>query len=287
MPEVDLGNVMGPQGLPGSPGADGQDGRQGDQGEPGKDASINGVNALQIDVGTGLNASMNGNTYSISMEDETYQAAQRAAAGGALDQAIEQKAPAGFGLGENYTTGPFMPQITADTIDTTLTNGWYFANGVDIAGNNQAVVRVDSTGRTITQTAYIALKDYVLKRCLPNTLGTDPANKFSPWEWVNPPIQPGVEYRTTERYLEKPVYVKLVDCGAGPNATEKRIAHNAANAIVIDFGGVMQYGSGGLSIPWIRASTLSVSSSEIVIATTANYSAYTAKVWIKYYKTTD
>ena len=122
-------------------------------------------------------------------------------------------APAGFGLGENYTTGPFMTQITADTIDTTLTNGWYFANGVDIAGNSQAVVRVDSTGRTITQTAYIGLKDYVLKRCLPNTLGTDPANKFSPWEWVNPPMQLGVEYRTTERYLGKPVYVKLVYCG--------------------------------------------------------------------------
>lgn len=32
-------------------------------------------------------------------------------------------------------------------------------------------------------------------------------------EWVNPPLALGVEYRTTERYLGKPVYVKVVDCG--------------------------------------------------------------------------
>ena len=107
MPEVDLGNVMGPQGLPGSPGADGQDGRQGDQGEPGKDASINGVNALQIDVGAGLNASMNGNTYSISMEDETHQAAQRAAAGGALDQQLQRK------------------------VNPNLLDNWYFIDPID------------------------------------------------------------------------------------------------------------------------------------------------------------
>ena len=29
-------------------------------------------------------------------------------------------------------------------------------------------------------------------------------------EWVNPPMQPGTEYRTTERYLGKPVYKKLI-----------------------------------------------------------------------------
>ena len=30
------------------------------------------------------------------------------------------------------------------------------------------------------------------------------------WEWFNPPMELGVEYRTTERYLGKPVYVKTV-----------------------------------------------------------------------------
>ncbi len=36
---------------------------------------------------------------------------------------------------------------------------------------------------------------------------------WGPWEWINPPMDLGTEYRTTERYLGKPVYVKLVDCG--------------------------------------------------------------------------
>lgn len=33
-------------------------------------------------------------------------------------------------------------------------------------------------------------------------------------EWVNPPMALGVEYRTTERYNGKPVYCKLMNCGA-------------------------------------------------------------------------
>jgi hypothetical protein len=37
------------------------------------------------------------------------------------------------------------------------------------------------------------------------------------WEWFNPPMSVGVEYRTTERWNDKPVYTKLVDCGAVTN----------------------------------------------------------------------
>lgn len=43
-------------------------------------------------------------------------------------------------------------------------------------------------------------------------------------EWINPPLELGVEYRTTERYFGKPVYVKLVDFGALPNNTSKGVA---------------------------------------------------------------
>lgn len=35
------------------------------------------------------------------------------------------------------------------------------------------------------------------------------------WEWENPPMYLGEEYRTTERYNGKPVYTMLVHCGAG------------------------------------------------------------------------
>ena len=52
---------------------------------------------------------------------------------------------------------------------------------------------------------------------------------WRPWEWVNPPMQLGVEYRTTERYLGKPVYVKCFDFGPLPNATMKTSPHGIAN----------------------------------------------------------
>ena len=37
-------------------------------------------------------------------------------------------------------------------------------------------------------------------------------------EWFNPPMLLGDEYRTTERYQGKPVYVSLIDCGNMPSA---------------------------------------------------------------------
>lgn len=49
------------------------------------------------------------------------------------------------------------------------------------------------------------------------------AGVFGPWEWLNPPMTVGVEYRTTERYNGKPVYTKLVDCGYAPVNTYKNI----------------------------------------------------------------
>lgn len=106
-------------------------------------------------------------------------------------------------------------------------------------------------------------------------------------EWVNPPMLLGIEYRTTERYHGKPVYVKLVNFGAGANNAEKSVEHGASNAIVIDYGGYATNGNGALSVPWMSHSTLSVGSTVIIMTADANYSGYSVYVWIKYYKTTD
>ena len=35
-------------------------------------------------------------------------------------------------------------------------------------------------------------------------------------EWLNPPLVVGTEYRTTERFLGRPVYVKAIDLGSLP-----------------------------------------------------------------------
>lgn len=49
------------------------------------------------------------------------------------------------------------------------------------------------------------------------SLYTSSGVSWQPWGCVNPLMQLGVEYRTTERYLGKPVYVKVVDCGNVPS----------------------------------------------------------------------
>lgn len=58
---------QGPKGDPGNQGAPGPTGPQGEKGSPGKDATINGVNALTIETGDGLEAEMSGGVYRLKM----------------------------------------------------------------------------------------------------------------------------------------------------------------------------------------------------------------------------
>lgn len=50
-------------------------------------------------------------------------------------------------------------------------------------------------------------------------------------EWTNPPLAQGVEYRTTERYFGKPVYIKTVNLGMLPNALIKTVAHGISDVL--------------------------------------------------------
>lgn len=62
-------------------------------------------------------------------------------------------------------------------------------------------------------------------------------NGWQPWEWENPPMALGVEYRTTERWNGKAVYTKLINFGALPNATIKmvNIGLDASQIFNLDF----------------------------------------------------
>jgi len=78
-------------------------------------------------------------------------------------------------------------------------------------------MRVDAYGSdAVTQTAYFAYSGYIKQRkCIGGTWGE--------WEWVNPRMLLGVEYRTTEMWNGRPVYTELISLGALPNATTKII----------------------------------------------------------------
>lgn len=115
-------------------------------------------------------------------------------------------------------------------------------------------------------------------------------------EWLNPPMELGVEYKTTERYMGKPVYVKVVDFGALPNATYKPVAHNSSNIdyMVEVFAQAKKTTfPGGINIPMAngfggeRADIVS-NNTHIYITTASDMTAFDiCHVTLKYTKTTD
>ena len=123
---------------------------------------------------------------------------------------------------------------------------------------------------------------------------------WGPWEFDNPSMLLGVEYRTTERYLGKPVYVKAVDCGAiasgtksissGSTNIDKSIsAIGTANQNNSSYNFCFPYwhnnGSNGLS-QGINAS-LRVDGIIDLTSVSDLSELFTATVTIKYTKTTD
>lgn len=114
---------------------------------------------------------------------------------------------------------------------------------------------------------------------------------WRPVEWSNPPMELGVEYRTTERYLGKPVYYKIVDCGK--IADNKQVEHGIVNMRdCISFQGLR----GGMPMPSISNNNLSdpwsfyvadVSRTKITLTCGTSAVGGNCHVMLKYTKTTD
>lgn len=125
-----------------------------------------------------------------------------------IEQGIANSAPGGFGLG---TTG----QAVTD-FDTVHLNGWYYgAPGTAHAPDNEngwsvRVTNIGNSNEICIQDAYTTVNTNKYLHCR-RLVYINTATQNNPWEWVNPPMELGVEYRTTERYLGKPVYTKLLD----------------------------------------------------------------------------
>lgn len=103
-------------------------------------------------------------------------------------------------------------------------------------------------------------------------------------EYFNPPLDVGEEYRTTERFLGKPVYTKLVDCGEASNG--KTINHNVPSGCsIIRFAGTL--GSMPLPINWDSTynAHVSVTTDQIKITLgTNNYAGRQVYVQLWYTK---
>ena len=111
---------------------------------------------------------------------------------------------------------------------------------------------------------------------------------WQPVEFVNPNLRLGVEYRTTERYLGKPVYCKVVACGNLPApGSLKNVSHGVSGCLPIMVTGQM---SNTNTIPWKGKFTVSADNINIVLDSPADgsdFSSLTATAILKYTKTTD
>lgn len=213
----------------------------------------------------------------------------RALPGGAIDTLLAGKAPAGYGLGSNAAD-----PTTNDADSCTLT-GWYAISSMSNCPVTYGLLRVERWhGGSIFQTAYEMSSGVVVQRRYQNS-------EWKPWEYVNPPMELGVEYRTTERYKWKPVYIKAVDTGALPNATFKFVEASFPNAnAIVDYGGeAYQDADHFIPLPCLKYGTDSYNNEKgvqvtisngygITIATMTDFSSFkSSSVWVKYTKSTD
>lgn len=211
-------------------------------------------------------------------------AVSRALPGGEIDGLLAGKAPDGFGLGTNAKL-----LTSSDDLNNVTACGWYQwdiepANGPGIA-NGQMIV-LNGVYGLVTQVIYNTKGTTVQRSCYYGT--------WQPWEWVNPLMELGKPYRTTERYLDKPVYVKAVDCGAMPASTYKAVAHGIENvSAIVSCTGYFTNGNDPVSLPYARGTITNVGSiwaskvNIVVWADNSDYTDYNAYGIIKYTKTTD
>ena len=127
-----------------------------------------------------------------------------------LNTALQNNDPRNWGLGANAKL-----LTSADNLDNIRENGWYWWYDTRPSGAeyNYCHMRVDNgqtgTLSSVTQTIYRDSINIVMIRF----------NDGNKWitEYVNPPMQLGEEYRTTERYQGKPVYAKRIHCESMPS----------------------------------------------------------------------
>ena len=194
-----------------------------------------------------------------------------------LQNQISSKAPEGYGLGH----GQGKTLSSLEEINSTIENGWY---NIDLAttiigGHNISNGELFVVSRSNNH-GYQILRNIGFDGLL---MRVRRGGTWKEWEWIDPPMEIGIEYRTTKRYGNYSVYTKLISCG---NITTGRnvIAHNLSCEI-IDYAGSCDKNA----LPYHDANTngeatLAVTLNNIIINATSQFNGKRAYVQIWYVK---
>lgn len=211
--------------------------------------------------------------------DASLTIAGKAADAAAVGTALAGKAPAGYGLGGNASACP------NSDCNQAVYSGWYTVSGSSTAngpGENGVMLVSRRNSSCIWQYhfSYSANPSVRRRTCI--------SDVWSQWEWVNPPMEVGVEYRTTERWNGKAVYTKCCPLGNLPNATQKTVGALVddnigmlVNADVVVCSDAWSY----INHPSVTCYVANEYGSRYAVLTTnTDMSAYTAYLLLKYTK---
>ena len=246
-----------------------------------QEAAASAVLAEQVALGN----IPDGSLAKAKLVQEVQNAVNRAASGGEIDGLLAGKAPAGYGYGEQmqvaYWSDSDGSQLCAfldNYIANKFPNDKYGVFRISkfsdypaclISGNggyadvyfNKDADDYSKFTVIVSFTGPVNVLDYA-DGCTYQAVLKRTHGGWKQWEYVNPPMELGKEYRTTQRYLGKPVYVMLMDCGLMPSTEYANVPHGISNILVpISCEAVMgewsdNYGiTSGRSVPSFASAT--------------------------------
>lgn len=143
----------------------------------------------------------------------------------------------------NYGLGVGATQTISNIDDPSYGTGWYRYNAEialvpSLTDGLNTMVHVEKMSDMYTiQTAYIEYYfshgAIIIQREYAYNSVTD-ETEWTEWKFVNPPMEPGVEYCTTQVWEGKPVYRKLANLGSVSNGATV-VWHNESNIIPLKY----------------------------------------------------
>jgi hypothetical protein len=214
-----------------------------------------------------------------------------------LKDTLAGKAPSGYGYGEvpvslgsTSDDAAFLVKLneqfnltTGKTRQVTFSMG-----GVTYLGT---LWKATTGYGTLTANSYTdsetgALLTKIVRNCV--------SGNWQPWEYENPPLKNNTEYRTTERYGSKPVYVKRINYGKlAASGTTATISLGLTATNLVDFNILITLSSGSqYSFPAFNFSAATAmltgyfadTKNAFVVRCHTDLSAATAVVTVKYTK---